>query len=245
MSARGDLSDLSDPGIDPTGDPTGALTGDLTTVHLLRHGEVHNPEKVLYGRLPGYRLSELGRRMADRVAQALEGRDVRYVVASPLERAQETAAPSAERFGLPVQTDERLIEAANVFEGRTFGVGGGALRHPQVWPSLRNPLRPSWGEPYRQQVSRMLAAAAGARDAVRAAGPGGEALCVSHQLPIWATRLHAEGRPLWHDPRRRQCALASLTSLTYDGEQIVAVGYVEPVRDLLPAAPSRRFQAGA
>ena len=221
-------------------------SASYTSVHLLRHGEVHNPQGILYGRLPGYVLSELGQRMAERVAESLAGRDVRHVAASPLERAQETAAPVAERFGLEVHTDERLIEAANVFEGLTFGVGEGALRRPGMWRHLRNPRRPSWGEPYLEQVGRMLTAAATARDAARAGGPGGEAVCVSHQLPIWATRLAVEGKPLWHDPRRRQCSLASLTSLTYDeSDRIVSLTYAEPARDLLPAAPKRRLQAGA
>ncbi|KWX09566.1 hypothetical protein TR74_08805, partial [Carbonactinospora thermoautotrophica] len=130
----------------------------ITVVHLLRHGEVYNPQGVLYGRLPGYHLSELGRKMAERVAEFLATRDIVAVVASPLERAQETAQPIAAAHGLEVLTDERLIEAANVFEGKTFGVGDGSLRHLRHWPHLRNPFRPSWGEPYREQVARMLAA---------------------------------------------------------------------------------------
>jgi broad specificity phosphatase PhoE len=213
----------------------------ITMVHLLRHGEVFNPEGVLYGRLPGYSLSDLGRQMAERVAECLDGHDVAYVVASPLERAQETAEPTAKRFGLDVAVDERLIEAGNVFEGLTFGVGAGSLRRPEHWYHLRNPFRPSWGEPYRAQAQRMLTAITAARDAAR----GHEAVCVSHQLPIWTARSYAEGRRLWHDPRRRQCSLASLTSFTYAGDEIVAVTYSEPARDLLPVSPARRFQAGA
>ena len=134
-----------------------------------------------------------------------------------------------------------------MFEGLTFGVGEGSLRRLGMWRHLRNPRRPSWGEPYVEQVARMLTAAARARDAARGAGDGGgEAVCVSHQLPIWAVRLSVEGKPLWHDPRRRQCSLASLTSLTYDeDDRIVSLTYAEPARDLLPASPKRRLQAGA
>jgi len=203
-----------------------------TVVHLLRHGEVHNPEGVLYGRLPGYRLSELGRSMAERVAEHLSGADIAHVGASPLERAQETAKPIADAHELPIAVDGRLIEADNVFEGLTFGVGDGALSRPRHWKYLRNPFRPSWGEPYKAQAIRMLGAMAKARDAAR----GHEALLVSHQLPIWITRTHVEGRRLWHDPRNRECSLASLTSFTYRGDEIVAVTYSEPARDLLPAS---------
>lgn len=204
---------------------------EITVVHLMRHGEVENPSGVLYGRLPGYHLSDLGRKMADRVAEHLAGRDITHVVASPLERAQETAAPVAAVRSLETATDDRLIEAENIFQGKTFGVGDGALKNPRNWKHLVNPFKPSWGEPYVDQVVRMKAALDAARDAAR----GHEAVCVSHQLPIWIVRSFVERRRLWHDPRKRQCTLASLTSFTYDGDRIVAVGYTEPARDLVPA----------
>ena len=207
-----------------------------TTVHLMRHGEVHNPEGVLYGRLPGYRLSERGQEMARVVAAYLADdrrrHDVVAVIASPLERAQQTAVPIAAAFGLEVGTDPRLIEAGNHFEGMKFGVGDGSLRHPQHWPYLRNPFRPSWGEPYQEQAERMFAAVVSARDLAR----GHEAVLVSHQLPVWITRLSAEHRRLWHDPRKRQCSLASLTSLTFEDDRLVGVGYAEPAAHLLPGA---------
>ncbi len=199
--------------------------GERTVVHVLRHGEVFNPEKVLYGRLPGYRLSETGEAMAQAAAEWFaERRPITHLVSSPLERAQQTAAPIAAALDLPVAVDERLIEAGNVFEGLRVGVGDGALRQPQHWWKLRNPFRPSWGEPYVEIAARMLGAVEAARDAAR----GHEAVLVSHQLPIWTVRLHVEGRRYVHDPRRRQCGLASVTSLTYDGDRITAVHYAEP-----------------
>ncbi|MBW8798232.1 MAG: histidine phosphatase family protein [Streptomyces sp.] len=210
---------------------------DVTVVHVMRHGEVANPQGVLYGRLPGYHLSELGRQMADRVAEHLASRDVTHVVASPLERAQETATPIAKAHGLDLATDERLIEAENIFQGKTFGVGDGALKKPANWKYLVNPFRPSWGEPYVDQVVRMKSALDTARDRAR----GHEAVLVSHQLPIWILRSYVENRRLWHDPRKRQCTLASLTTFTYEGDRIVSVGYSEPAIDLVPA----HLRAGA
>ena len=201
---------------------------ETTVVHLLRHGEVFNPTGVLYGRLPGYRLSDAGQGMARTAAgwfaDPARSPAVTHLVASPLQRAQETAAPIAEALGLTTATDERLIEAGNQFEGQAFGVGDGALKHPTNWWRLRNPWRPSWGEPYAEIATRMLAAVHTARDAAR----GSAAACVSHQLPIWTLRLHLEGRRYLHDPRRRQCALASVTSVTFDGDRLVSVGYTEP-----------------
>jgi broad specificity phosphatase PhoE len=168
-------------------------------------------------------------------------RDIVSVTASPLERAQETAAPLAAARGLTVSTDARVIESTNVFEGKRFGVGDGVLRRPSAWRHLWNPFRPSWGEPYKELVARMMAAVLDAREAAA----GHEAVLVSHQLPIWITRLHVEGRSFLHDPRRRQCTLCSLTSFVFDGEQITTVRYSEPAADMLPvkdrAAP---FSAG-
>ena len=203
-----------------------------TIVHLMRHGEVHNPTGVLYGRLPDYHLSDLGREMAGTVGVHLGDHDVTVVVASPLDRAQETAAPIAAAHGLPVITDKRVIEAGNYFEGKTFGVGDGSLKYPKHWPKLVNPFKPSWGEPYREIADRMLAAIADARD--RALGH--EAVVVSHQLPVWTVRSKLEGRHLWHDPRNRECSLASLTSLTFVGDDLESITYSEPAAALLPGA---------
>lgn len=207
-----------------------------TVVHVLRHGEVHNPEGILYGRIPGYGLSERGQGMAAMVADHVADRDITYLISSPLQRALETAAPIAQRLGVEVHTDDRLLEPTNVFEGSRFGVGDGSLKRPSTWIHLRNPFRPSWGEPYAEVAARMLAAI---KDA-RAAAEGREALCVSHQLAIWTLRLHLEGRRLWHDPRKRECGLASLTSITFEGTEVTGIDYVEPAgatdADAVPGA---------
>ena len=206
-----------------------AASQTRTVVHLLRHGEVHNPTKILYGRLPGFRLSALGEQMAQEAAKALAGRDVTYVVSSPLERARQTAEPVAAQFGLPVEVDDRLIESENYFEGKRVGVGDGALRNPRHWHVLRNPFRPSWGEPYLTIATRMQAALLDARRRAE----GHEAVCVSHQLPIWVLRRYLEGRRLWHDPRRRECALASITSVHFQGESVVDITYTSPAAHLI------------
>jgi broad specificity phosphatase PhoE len=198
--------------------------GPTGVVHLVRHGEVENPRGVLYGRLPDYHLSANGKVMAKAAADFLAGRDITVLRSSPLDRAVETAQPIGAEFGLTAEIDERLIEPWNHFEGMRFAVGDGALSQPRHWLYLRNPFRPSWGEPYVEVASRVLAAAT---DAASAAA-GHEAVCVSHQLPIWVTRLQAEGRRLWHHPGRRQCALGSVTSLTLVHGKITTVGYAEP-----------------
>ncbi|MEW1842107.1 histidine phosphatase family protein [Nonomuraea angiospora] len=201
---------------------------ETTVVHLLRHGEVHNPAGVLYGRLPGYHLSETGKLMAETVAKAVGGRDIVAIYSSPLERALETAAPLAEKLGLDIVQDDRLIEAGNLLQGRPVGQGLAILRNPRNYRYFWNPLRPSWGEAYPTIVRRMKSVI----DDARAAARGHEVVLVSHQLPIWTIRSAAEGRRLWHDPRRRQCALASLTTLSFDGDRLVSIGYSEPAGSL-------------
>jgi broad specificity phosphatase PhoE len=200
--------------------------GTTAIVHLVRHGEVENPRGILYGRLPGYHLSAAGEVMAKRAAEYLVSRDITVLRSSPLDRAVETAEPIATELGLPAATDERLIEAANVFEGLRFGVGAGdgVLRQPRFWYALRNPFRPSWGEPYDEIAARMAAAIADAA----AAAAGHEAVCVSHQLPIWTARQSAAGRRLWHNPNSRQCALGSVTTLMFSGDHLAAVHYATP-----------------
>lgn len=208
------------------------MSGNRSVVHLLRHGEVYNPEGVLYGRLPGYRLSDLGEQMAQRAADALSSHDIAAVIASPLERAQQTAEPIARGHGHEIAIEPLAIEADNIFEGQRVSVGDGVLRQPTTWRHLWNPFKPSWGEPYDEVAARMRQAVLNAKELA----DGREAVLVSHQLPIWIARLDAEGRRLWHDPRSRQCTLASLTSLTFDDDDLVSITYSEPARDLLPGA---------
>ncbi|QLD11255.1 histidine phosphatase family protein [Microbacterium oleivorans] len=192
-------------------------------LHLVRHGEVHNPRRVLYGRLPHFGLSEDGRRMTRSAAEHVKslGRPVTALVSSPLQRTRESSEPFTELFGLEPVIDERVIEPHNVFEGRRMRH---ALINPLNWLHLRTPATPSWGEPYAEIVARMDAAM---RD-LWSATPSGDAVIVSHQLPIWITHLAVAGEPLRHDPRRRRCALSSVTSFELDGDTWREVAYAEP-----------------
>ena len=208
------------------------MTTARTQVHLVRHGEVHNPGRILYGRLAGFGLSELGHAMARLVADHFADHDIAEVVASPLQRAQETAAPIAAAHGLRVGTEERAIEADNVFEGRAVAGGRGLLRDPSMFRYLLNPTRPSWGEPYQELADRMIAAV----EDLRARAEGREVVLVSHQAPIWIARCALEGRRLWHDPRKRECTLASVTTLVYEDDRLESIGYAEPAVSLLEQA---------
>jgi broad specificity phosphatase PhoE len=201
-------------------------------IHLVRHGEVFNPDGILYGRIPGYHLSELGNRMAASAAASLAGRDITAVYASPLQRAQESAAPWSADFGLPVVTEDRIIEPWNKFEGKKFEFGPGVLFRPQVWPWVINPAKPSWGEPFVSVEARMLAAVGNAW----AAADGGEVVMVSHQMPIVMVARSVKNMKLYHDPRKRRCTLSSITTLRREGDRFVEVNYQDPAKDLLAAS---------
>jgi len=207
------------------------LSAMSSTVHLTRHGEVENPQKILYGRQPGWRLSSRGQQMAEVLGEWSKSIDLGALHVSPLQRAQETAAPIAKAHNIEITTDERLIEAGNIFEGKSFEPGSGILKHPTAWRHLYNPWKPSWGEPYVDQINRMFAAIFAAHKAAN----GKDAIVVSHQLPIWITRSAIEGRSMLHDPRKRECTLASVTSIHFDDEGVISgLSYSEPAAHLLP-----------
>lgn len=207
----------------------------ITTVHLMRHGEVDNPQGVLYERLPGYGLTPRGQQMTAITAQWLQnqGRDISQIFASPLQRAQESAAPAAKLFDLPIQPEARLIEAGSKFAGHQIHRSKLTLAHPRYWPWYVAPWRPSWGEAYSDIARRMFAAVSHIRACTE---PGREALAVSHQSPIWILRRFIEGKPLAHNPKGRECALASLTSLHFDGATLIGWEYVSPAADLVTQA---------
>lgn len=196
-------------------------------LHLVRHGEVHNPARVLYGRLPDYHLSSAGRDMARAAADhvAAFGDGVSALYASPLERAQESAEPFATTFDLVPETDIRLIEPTNVFEGTRMRR---SLMNPLNWWHLRQPSLPSWGEPYTSIAERMLGVMDEAWTTAQETGLDGDIVMVSHQAPIWITHLRVAGLPLRHDPRTRRCALSSVTSFERVGDVWREVAYAEP-----------------
>lgn len=188
----------------------------------MRHGEVHNPGRVLYERIPGYRLSDDGRRMALAAARYVHslGRPVSTLVCSPLERTRESAEPFTELFGLTARADERVIEPWNAFAGKVMRR---AVFRPWNWHLLMRPSVPSWGEPYASIVARM-------REAMDQLWheESDDVVIVSHQAPIWLTHLSVAGLRLAHDPRTRRCALSSVTSFERVGDVWREVGYAEP-----------------
>jgi broad specificity phosphatase PhoE len=202
---------------------------------------VDNPDGVIYGRLPGFGLTELGHQMAERLGEYFADHNLVYLVSSPLLRAQETIAPIAAKFPeLEVVLDERVIETANKFQGIDLGWHYTNLLKPSNLWKLHNPLQPSWGEPYPQIVTRMRDAI---KDAARHANDA-EAVIVSHELPIFITRRAVEHKPFMHDPRKRNTRLASVTSFHYVNGSLVNITYNEPAGDLVPHSNDSGYRPG-
>lgn len=197
-------------------------------LHFVRHGEVFNPQKVLYGRLPGFGLSDLGRQMAKAAAQTLmdQGVSVEKLLVSPLQRTKESAEPWQELFGLAATEEERIIEPWNQFEGYPMGYRS-LLRKPGLAVKLYNPMKPSWGEPFTQVHGRMQEAALH-----HAADASSDVVFVSHQLPIEMLYRSASGLALPHNPRQRRTSLSSITSFEVRDGKLVEVNYQEPGMDL-------------
>jgi broad specificity phosphatase PhoE len=195
----------------------------ITTIHLVRHGQVENPKGVIYGRLPGFHLSEIGTRQAEAAAMRLAGSDVGALWASPLERAQETAQAIASHHQIEIVTDERLTESRTTLEGAAHNIGT-FLRSPKEWFKFSNPWSPSWGESFAEIRKRMLAAV---HDAT-AAAEGREVVLVSHQTPVLVTRLALSGRrvPPWL--AFTPCETGSITSLELQGGRVLSASYFAP-----------------
>lgn len=198
-------------------------------IHLIRHGEVHNPGQVLYGRLPHFRLSDRGHKMAELAAAQIKAdrRPVSAIVASPLLRTRESAEHVQAALGLDAITDQRVIEPYNMFEGRKLSAKHIAIR-PHLLYHFRNPYQPSWGEPYEQVLARMLEAIEAAAQSV----PDGDVVIVTHQLPIVVVQRHLAGLPLAHNPSKRKCMLSSITSLEFVGGKLTQIDYREPAAEL-------------
>ena len=200
----------------------------VTIVHLVRHGEVFNPGKILYGCIPGYHLSSRGHSMAARTANSFEGHGVAYLAASPLLRAQQTAQPISQVTGLDVEECPQVIESGNDFEGLRTKGWRSQLWNPKRWPQMYNPLEPSWGEPFLDIADRMMAAV----HDIRNKAEGHEGIVVSHQLPIVMVQRTVRGQALAHAPWNRECALASVTSLVFSGKDIIDIRYSTPAREI-------------
>lgn len=194
----------------------------MTLIHLVRHAEVDNPRNIWYGRLPGFLLSQRGKRQSAALAEHFRDHRLAAVYSSPLDRAVETARPIAEAQGLEVTIDEGLIESETHLQGKP---GDARLfRNPLNLRFFVNPFRPSWGESYRSIRDRLRALVRRMAEV----HPGAEVVAVSHMTPIQVARLMFErnSTPPWR-MGGPPCRRASVTTLEFDGDRFVKATYTD------------------
>ena len=215
-----------------------------TTIHLIRHGEVYNPEHVLYERLPDFPLSKRGVRMAQATARYVASHpgisQSVAVFSSPLDRTRETAGEilkalnsvreERQQPALELTCDQRIIEAGNEFRGKRIGHGEGALWRPQNLRLIRNLYMPTWGESYEHIGARMSDFVYEKVDQFA----GQQVIAVSHESPIWSFRHLMETGHAAHWMFLRKTALASVTSFTFDSDthELIGIAYADPAAEV-------------
>jgi broad specificity phosphatase PhoE/ribonuclease HI len=187
--------------------------GTTTTLLLLRHGETeHTAQRRFSGGSSDPALSETGldqaRRCADRLSRA---GGIEVIVASPLRRAQQTAAVIAERLGVSVATDPDLRECDfGAWDGLTFAaVQAGWAEELSAW--LATPSRAAPGGESLTQVARRVDAA---RRRLLTRHAGCSALVVAHVTPIKLIIRSALDAPM-HLVHRLQLAPAALSTVAW------------------------------
>jgi broad specificity phosphatase PhoE len=180
-------------------------------IHLVRHGEAHNPDEVVYDSLPGYPLSDIGTAQARSASRFLGSQPIVAVWSSPLQRALETAAPIAKRCGLAVLVDEALIEWSLL--SRWAGTPWADL--PTVRPGeleayLAHPSELDFSEESLEALAMRMV---GAIRRIDTRNDAGDVVIVGHQDPIQAARLALTGRDLstLHTDKPTHASVITLT----------------------------------
>lgn len=163
----------------------------MTTIHFVRHGEVHNPTDVMYGRLPRFRLSERGVEQAKSAARYLKDHPIVAVFSSPMLRARQTAGIIAAEHGLKVQRTGLLNEIYTPYQGKPHSV-----LEAIEWRMYEN-IAPEYEQP--QDVITRLEKF---MQKVRAQYPTQAVVAVTHGDLVLHARLWALGLPITHEARR-------------------------------------------
>ena len=195
-------------------------------IHLIRHGEVENPEHVVYADLPGFALSTLGRDQGAAAGRHLQNRPLTRIVTSPLERAMETAGLLSDATEAPVAVDGQLTEW--LLASRWAGVQWEEL--PRRFPGeleayLAHPdALPFSPEPLSELATRVAGAILSWVD-----GAPGDVAFVSHQDPIHAGRLTLTGADFspFHRDKPGHC---SVSTLEPTGDAWTMIDYWEPAQ---------------
>jgi len=187
-----------------------------TNVLVVRHAEVHNPQDIVYGRLPGFGLNARGREQAERSAAFLAARKVSMIYTSPLLRARHTAAILGRRLHVPIRESSKLIEVRTCYQGSPNSI---LLPGFSFFEPLKEP-RDETIQDIFDRFHRFL------RSMVRR-HPGETVVAISHGDPITIMRIGLEGKPLTARSMHSAvyAARASVTQVEIRPEEPVWLSY--------------------
>jgi len=162
-----------------------------TTIYFVRHGHVENKDGIIYGRLPGYRLSKQGREEAELAATYLANKNITQIYSSPLERCVETAEIIAEK--VKITKIERLLGLTEVnaakWEGQPWAH---MIENPYYDKLINDPDTDKTDENLKDMAKRMV----NATNKILDDHKGENIACISHEFPILALKLKLENKPL-------------------------------------------------
>ena len=201
------------------------MSASTTRVLLMRHADVENPQGVIYGHLPGFGLSQLGRAQAAAVGQSLRDSGVRRIVHSPLDRAQETAEIVTARLATPVplipEPELREAEFGRYLQGvPRWQV---PMRRPRFFMHKLRRGRLAGDESIETLGRRVL----GVVDRVAREHPGEVSLLVSHADPLQAAWIVLDNRPQTErEMYHKQVGKAAILELDLEGDRVVSTRYI-------------------
>jgi broad specificity phosphatase PhoE len=192
----------------------------VTVLHLVRHGQVDNPQKIVYGRQRGWRLSERGRAEAEAVARHLAGRPIARVYTSPLERAVQTATVIAGTCGGEVEPRDDLVEA--LLCAPWEGLPWREVKRDRSREWARYLFRPLEVCEVAEDLAALAARMEAALRAIAGAHPGQQVVAVSHGDPLKAGILALTGGDL-RELHRSPIPTGGLVSVEVDGPGLARV----------------------
>lgn len=192
----------------------------MATIYLVRHAEVQNPKRLIYGRLGFFKLSQRGLEQAEALGKYFKNKNIELIYSSPLLRARQTAREIAAKTGAKIKLSNNLIEANYTkWEGKPYS--DRPKKDMELY--LNTPTKLRAGETLDQIATRITKEI----NLVTKRHPGKNIVLISHADPIVCARLFYEKKSLDLTTKTR-IKKASITSLEFNKDlQCKKVSYRE------------------
>lgn len=167
----------------------------ITRIFFVRHGEVDNPDKVMYGRLPGFPLSQNGRNQITKTAQFLSEENISAIYSSPLLRTKQTAEIISEILYLPINYSEEILEVRTSLQEKTFSYVAAHFPKMNVYISVKNNPSDETIENIAKRMQKFV-------DKIIKKHKGKNIVVVGHGDPIMIFKANKEKLPMKIDSIR-------------------------------------------